>query len=119
MAEDPALAEQGLAGTERRELNPYKGRVLVLSSSPWGGIGVQVQRLPAVTREHTVFPDGLLERIERHTKTFSEHVEQLRTAGRHMKRGLLLHGAWGTCKTLTVRSRPPVRWPASSHRRCS
>jgi len=84
------------------ELNPYKGQVLVLSSSPWGGIGVQVQRLPAITREQIVFPDGVLERIERHTKTFSEHAEQLRAAGRHMKRGLLLHGPPGTGKTLTV-----------------
>lgn len=104
MAEDRSLAEGVLAEIERlmRELNPYKGRVLVLSSSPWGGVGVQVQRLPAVMREQIVFPDGVLERIERHTKTFGEHAEQLRAAGRHLKRGLLLHGPPGTGKTLTV-----------------
>jgi hypothetical protein len=104
MSEDRALAEDVLAEVERlmRELNPYKGRVLALSSSPWGGIGVQVQRLPAVGREQIVFPGGVLERIERHTKTFSDHAEQLRAAGRHLKRGLLLHGAPGTGKTLTV-----------------
>ena len=104
MAEDRALAEEVLEEIERLmgELNPYKGQVLVLSSSPWGGIGVEVQRLPAVGREQIVFPDGVLERIERHTKTFSEHAEQLRAAGRHLKRGLLLHGPPGTGKTLTV-----------------
>jgi len=104
MAKDRSAAETVLAEVERlmHERNPYKGRALVLSSSPWGGIGVQVQRLPAVTREQIVFADGVLERIERHTKTFSEHAEQLREAGRHMKRGLLLHGPPGTGKTLTV-----------------
>jgi ATP-dependent 26S proteasome regulatory subunit len=44
----------------------------------------------------------VLERIERHTKTFSDHSESLRASGRHLKRGLLLHGAPGTGKTLTV-----------------
>ncbi len=44
----------------------------------------------------------MLERIERRTKTFSEHAEALRASGRHLKRGLLLHGPPGTGKTLTV-----------------
>lgn len=104
MAEQREVAEGVLVEIERLmgELNPYKGHVLVLSSSPWGGIGVEVQRLPTVGRGQIVFPDGVLERIERHTKTFSEHAEQLRAAGRHLKRGLLLHGPPGTGKTLTV-----------------
>jgi DNA polymerase III delta prime subunit len=104
MAPGREAAEALLAEIERlmREHNPYRGRVLVLSSSPWGGIGVEVQRLPDVTREQIVFPDGVLERIERHTKTFSEHAAELKAAGRHLKRGLLLHGPPGTGKTLTV-----------------
>lgn len=61
-----------------------------------------MQRLPSVTRDQIVYPAGVLERIERHTKTFSEHAEALRAAGRHLKRGLLLHGPPGTGKTLTV-----------------
>ncbi len=85
-----------------RERNPYRGRVVVLSSSPFGGIGVEVQRLPAVTREQIIYPDGVLERIKRHTKTFSEHADALRSSGRHLKRGILLHGPPGTGKTLTV-----------------
>ena len=104
MARQRAAAEELLAEIERlmRERNPYRGRVVVLSSSPFGGVGVEVQRLPAVTREQIVYPDGVLERIERHTKTFSEHAEALRASGRHLKRGLLLHGPPGTGKTLTV-----------------
>jgi ATP-dependent 26S proteasome regulatory subunit len=55
-----------------------------------------------VRREQIVFPAGVLERIERHTKTFAEHAEALRASGRHLKRGLLLHGPPGTGKTLTA-----------------
>jgi hypothetical protein len=104
MARGRERAEEALAEIERlmREHNPYRGRILVLSSSPFGGVGVEVQNLPPVGRDQIVFPTGVLERIERHTKTFSEHSESLRASGRHLKRGLLLHGAPGTGKTLTV-----------------
>jgi ATP-dependent 26S proteasome regulatory subunit len=44
----------------------------------------------------------VLERVERHTLTFGKEAQQLRDAGRHIKRGLLLHGAPGTGKTLTA-----------------
>src|SRR5262249_48116192 len=76
--------------------------ILELSGSPFGGLGVEVRRLPSVARDQIVYPDGVLERIERHTKTVSEHAEALRAAGRHLKRGILLHGPPGTGKTLTV-----------------
>lgn len=104
MARERGSAERVLAEIERlmAEHNPYRGRILVLSSSPFGGVGVEVQRLPGVRREQVVYPDGVMERIERHTKTFSEHAEDLRASGRHLKRGLLLHGPPGTGKTLTV-----------------
>jgi cell division protease FtsH len=83
------------------EHNVYRGRILTITGSPYGGLGVAVQRLPRVTRERIVLPAGVLERIERHTKGFAEHAEALRATGRHMKRGLLLHGPPGTGKTLT------------------
>ena len=82
--------------------NAYRGRILVLSGSPWGGIGVEVQRLPAIKREQIVLPQDIIDRIERHTLAFSEHADQLRAAGRHLKRGLLLYGVPGTGKTLSV-----------------
>src|SRR2546430_1630220 len=70
------------------------------------GIGpqsiIQSHRLPAVARDDVVLPPGVLERIERHAVTFSEHAERLVAAGRPIKRGLLLYGAPGTGKTLTV-----------------
>jgi hypothetical protein len=104
IANERSLAEEFLAEIEHLmvEHNPYRGHVLELSGSPYGGAGVEVRRLPAVTREQIVYPDGVLERIERHTKTFSEHADALRAAGRHLKRGILLHGPPGTGKTLTV-----------------
>jgi hypothetical protein len=104
MARGRDAAERLLGEMERlmAEHNPYRGRILVLSSSPFGGVGVEVQKLPAVTRGQIVYPAGVLERIERHTKTFSEHAEALRASGRHLKRGVLLHGPPGTGKTLTV-----------------
>lgn len=104
MARERAGAEGLLGEIERlmAEHNPYRGRILVLTSSPFGGVGVEVQKLPAVAREQIVYPAGVLERIERHTKTFSEHAAALRASGRHLKRGLLLHGPPGTGKTLTV-----------------
>lgn len=104
MAAERSLAETLLEEIERlmAEHNPYRGHILALSSSPFGGVGVEVARLPPVTRDQIVYPDGVLERIERHTKTFSDHAEALRAAGRHLKRGILLHGPPGTGKTLTV-----------------
>jgi len=104
MARERESAESLLGELERlmAEQNVYRGRILVLSASPYGGVGVQIQRLRAVRREQIVFPAGVLERIERHTKTFAEHADALRAAGRHLKRGLLLHGPPGTGKTLTV-----------------
>jgi len=104
MAQARASAERLLGELDRlmTELNVYRGRILALSGSPFGGLGVEVRRLPPVRREQIVFPDGVLERIERHTKTFAQHSEALRASGRHLKRGLLLHGPPGTGKTLTA-----------------
>jgi hypothetical protein len=103
MAPDRADAERLLARLRALmdEHNVYRGRILTLTGSPYGGLGVAVQRLPRVTRERIVLPAGVLERIERHTQGFAEHADALLAAGRHMKRGLLLHGPPGTGKTLT------------------
>jgi cell division protease FtsH len=82
--------------------NVYRGRVLELTGSPWGGLGVAVRQLPPVERDRIVLRSGVLERIERHTERFSKHADELRRAGRHLRRGLLMHGPPGTGKTLTA-----------------
>lgn len=104
MAGDREAAERTVA--ELRSLmdalNVYRGQILTLSPSRQGNLTLSVAALPAVRREQIVLPDGVLERIERHTLGFAERVEALRKAGRHLKRGLLLHGPPGTGKTLTA-----------------
>jgi len=96
--------------------NVYRGHAVTLSPGMHIGPGpqtlVQFQAIPRVQRDDVVLPDGLLEQMERHTITFSEHAGELLKAGRSLKRGLLLFGLPGTGKTLTVMyliSRMPER----------
>jgi hypothetical protein len=88
-----------------RRLNVYRGKAISLSPGQ-PGMGAQTlvvfHALPAVSREDVVLPPGLLERVERHTVVFAQHAERLLSAGRSLKRGLLLYGPPGTGKTLTV-----------------
>ncbi len=80
----------------------YRGKVFSLEKNCYGGVDVKFHHLPAITREQIVLPQQLLERIERHTISFSRHAERLRASGRHLKRGILLHGPPGTGKTLSA-----------------
>jgi ATPase family associated with various cellular activities (AAA) len=88
------------------ERNVYRGKVISLemSQGPRGGeLTVTFHELPQTERARIVFPEGLLERIERNTLTFARKANELLAAGRHLRRGILLHGPPGTGKTLTVR----------------
>lgn len=104
MATGREIAERAVA--ELRSLmdtlNVYRGQVLTLRHSRQGNLALSVAALPVVRRDQIVLPAGVLERIERHTVGFAERVEAMRAAGRHLKRGLLLHGPPGTGKTLTA-----------------
>jgi len=104
MAQSGDVAEKFLAGlrTAIRKRNVYRGHVLSLTETRWGTMEIQFHRLPSVPRENIILPRGLLERIERQTVRFSELADKLVAAGRHLKRGILLHGAPGTGKTLTA-----------------
>lgn len=104
MAESRTAAEGFLEEIARlmHEHNVYRGRVLQVGGQHFGGTIFEVRELPLVDRERIVLPSGVLERVERHTLTFAEEAERLRSAGRHVKRGLLLHGPPGTGKTLTA-----------------
>jgi hypothetical protein len=87
------------------EHNVYRGRVLELRerhSHADEGAPLTVRTLPAIAREQIVLPRGVLERIERTTFGMSRHAERLRASGRHLRRGLLLHGPPGVGKTLTA-----------------
>jgi cell division protease FtsH len=99
-------ASQALLEELRGEMaarNVFRGHVLSFGASPHGPAGAEFVELEPVATDDVVLPDGLLERVERQTVGFSAARERLRASGRHLKRGLLLHGAPGTGKTLTVR----------------
>lgn len=91
----------------REEHNVYRGQVLTLASpeGPFRHRGVAFVGFPELAqprREEIILPEGVLERVERQTVGFAEHAARLAAQGRHLKRGLLLHGPPGTGKTLTV-----------------
>jgi cell division protease FtsH len=87
------------------EHNVFRGKVIALGTS--GGdyeesaVGVTFVSVPEVERDDIVLPAGVLDTLELHTAVFSEHREALAAGGRHIRRGLLLHGPPGTGKTLT------------------
>src|SRR6185436_13608190 len=78
------------------------GHVLSLSADMYGHVVVSFRHLPAIERDQIILPTGLLERVERQTVGFARHSAKLLEAGRHLKRGILLHGRPGTGKTLTA-----------------
>jgi hypothetical protein len=88
------------AGIHQR--NVYRGHVVSLGMERYGPLKVEFHELPAIAREDIVLADGVLERVERHTIGFATHRDRLLGAGRHLRRGLLLHGRPGTGKTLTA-----------------
>ncbi len=85
-----------------RKLNVYRGHVVSLSFSQDSTLQVHFHSLPTIDREQIILPAGILEGVERHTVGFTRNREKLLAAGRHLKRGLLLHGPPGTGKTLTA-----------------
>lgn len=91
----------------------FRGNVLSLERDCYGGgINVKFHSLPKVSREQIILPAVLLDRIERHTIAFSQNAKRLAAAGRHLKRGILLHGPPGTGKTYSamyLASRMPGR----------
>lgn len=85
-----------------REHNVFRGRIISLHQDEHGGGGVQFHTVPTVTRTDVILPEGTLERLERHTLGITESARRLRAAGRHLRRGVLLHGPPGTGKTLST-----------------
>jgi hypothetical protein len=80
------------------EHNVFRGKVVSL------GLGGRVTfpTIPTIRRDAVVLPDGTIERLERHAIGITEQSDALRRAGRHLKRGVLMHGPPGTGKTLTI-----------------
>jgi hypothetical protein len=104
MAPERAAAERCLSELRlaMRSRDVYRGHVISLRQDGFREVKVEFHRLPEIDREAIILPEGLLARIERQTVGFGRHSRRLLEAGRHLRRGLLLHGAPGTGKTLTV-----------------
>ena len=100
-ARDTADACLAAIRSAMRQRNVYRGHVVSLSVRDQA-LHVNFHQLPKITREQIILPSGILERVERESVGFAKHAERLRAAGRHLKRGMLLHGAPGTGKTLTA-----------------
>ena len=84
-----------------------RGQVVTFTVSDFGpGAGADgmtfVRREP-VPASDVVLPEGTLSRIERQVVGVARHRDALRSAGQHLKRGVLLYGPPGTGKTHTVR----------------
>ena len=86
----------------RSRLDVHRGQLLELVPGR-AGIAVEFPVLPPTAREDVVLPEDVLRRIERHTLDMATRREDLRAAGQHLKRGLLLYGPPGTGKTHTTR----------------
>jgi cell division protease FtsH len=104
MAPERERAEAFLRRLTRlaRHGHAFRGHVLSVAEDCFGMVSVTFHQLPPVERSALILPEALLQRIERHTVSFTRHAEKLRQAGRHMKRGVLLHGPPGTGKTLSA-----------------
>ncbi|MGH2909700.1 MAG: AAA family ATPase [Solirubrobacteraceae bacterium] len=86
-----------------REHNVFRGRIVSLHQQGHEEtVSVQFHAVPPVERDAVILPEGTLERLERHAIGVADNADWLRSAGKHLKRGVLLHGPPGTGKTLSV-----------------
>jgi ATPase family associated with various cellular activities (AAA) len=112
----PGIAVEAMAGTDAagvalldelrrhmRDRNVFRGQMVSLEQTMWGRVEVAFHERPDVERGDLVLPDGLVEALDRQVVGIGRRGAELTAAGRHLKRGVLLHGPPGTGKTLIVK----------------
>jgi hypothetical protein len=104
MASDREAAEQFARKLAKgvRHGSVFRGKVLSIEQDCYGNTGVRFHKLPTTPRSSLILPEDLLKRIERQAMGLSKHATRLKAAGRHLKRGILMHGKPGTGKTLSA-----------------
>lgn len=103
---DPEATSAALAEIRRLmvERSVLRGQVLSFAQTEYGShAGATFLPRPSVEADDVVLADGVLQRIVDHVVGIGDQREVLRSAGQHLKRGVLLYGPPGTGKTLTVR----------------
>jgi hypothetical protein len=99
---EAVLALMAALRAAMREHNVYRGKVISPHQREDRGTTVQFHQPQQVARKAVILPDGTLDRLERQAVGVAREAERLQAEGRHLKRGVLLHGPPGTGKTLSV-----------------
>lgn len=80
----------------------FRGQVISLELDCNRQMSIRFHSLPSLQPESIILPPAVRERLDRQTIGFVRHADAMRRAGRHIKRGILLHGPPGTGKTLSA-----------------
>jgi AAA+ superfamily predicted ATPase len=104
MAHDRETAEKFARKLAKgvRHGSAFRGKVLSVEQDCHRRTTVRFHKLPNIHRENLILPEELLSRVERQAMGLTKHAEKLKAAGRHLKRGILMHGKPGTGKTLSA-----------------
>src|SRR5690606_5278703 len=104
MAVDKASAQSLLSAIREQMIkcNAYRGKVISVTIDEYRQLNIRTHHLPEISRSDIILQEGVLTQVEQLTVKFAQRAERLKAAGRHIKRGLLLHGPPGTGKTLTA-----------------
>ena len=87
------------------EHNVYRGQVVSFGRTMFGRQGsfLRFHRRESLTAGELILPTATFDDVRRQVVGVARHREALRSAGQHLKRGLLLYGPPGVGKTHTVR----------------
>ena len=87
------------------EHNVYRGQVVSFGRTMFGRQGsfLRFHRRETLSQDELILPAATFDDVRRQVVGVARHREALRSAGQHLKRGLLLYGPPGVGKTHTVR----------------